>query len=219
MPRDERGGYSYQAERLALWLDRDSEHPVEPLPPEPLMFPPEWNDLGQMGAKVTQLRRLGCGAVYVSVDSGNLESVLPAIAAAFADGIIIRFDKCPLSALMTYHRWAAANSTKWRPRVWLAGGPLGAEDAVKCFAMGASAISIDSICNRWLLGDNGPELSMAERAAINLGANMGQTPLQRLSGDVQRTLSELCGTIAGQIRSLGAVKLDDLKAQHLIGVE
>ncbi len=219
MNRDERGGYSYHAEQLAMWLDRDSEHPVEPLPPEPLMFPPEWNDWSQMGAKLTQLRRLGCGAVYVSIDDGSVESVLPAIAAAAADGIIIRFDKCPLAALMTYRRWAAANANNWRPRLWLAGGPLGAEDAVKCFALGASAISIDSFCDRWLLGDNGPELSIAERAAMNLGVNMGQTPQQRLLGDVQRTLSELCRAIAAQIQSLGVARLDDLTADHLVGIE
>jgi len=216
MPRDAQGGLGYQAERLAMWLDRDSDHPVEPLPPEPLMFPPEWNDLSQMGAKVAQLRRLGCDAVYVSVDEHHVARVLPAIAAAHADGVIIRFATCPLDALIAYRRWADASTVTWRPRIWLAGGALGSEDAVKCFALGASAISIDAICNRWLLGDNGPELSMAERAAFNLGVNMGQTPQQRLEGDVRRTLSELCRAIAMQIQSLGAAGLDELRADHLI---
>lgn len=218
MNRDERGGYSYDAERLAMWIDRDSDHPVEPLAPAPLMFPPEWQDLSQMGAKVTQLRRLGCDAVYVSIDAASVASVLPAFAAGFVDGIILRFDKCPLRALLAYRRWADANPGQWRPRVWLAGGPLGAEEAVKCFALGASAIAIDTVCNRWLLGDNGPDLSMAERAAINLGVNMGQTPEQRLRGDVQRKLGEFCSAIAVQVQSLGVTELDELSTDHLIGV-
>jgi len=218
MSRDERGGFSYPAERLAMWLDRDSDQPVEPLPPAPLMFPPEWQDLSQIGAKVTQLRRLGCGAVYVSLDESHVESVLPAIAAGLADGVIIQFDTCPLPAMIAYRRWADDNSAAWRPRVWLAGGPLAAEDAVKCFALGASAIAIDSICNRWLLGENGPELTMAERAAINLGVSMGQTPQQRLDGDVRRKLGELCEVISAQIQSLGASGVDDLSVHHLLGV-
>ncbi len=218
MNRDQRGGFSYQGEQLAMWLNRDSEHPVEPLPPEPLMFPPEWNDLSQMGAKVAQLRRLGADAVYVSIDDRSVESLLPAIAAAAADGIIVRFNECPLASLMDYRRWAAAHPSSWRPRLWLAGGSLGAEDAVKCFALGASAISINSICDRWLLGDNGPELSIAERSAMNLGYNMGQTPQQRLTFDVQRKLSELCRAIAVQIQSLGVATLDDLTSKHLVDV-
>lgn len=217
--RDERGGYSYPAERLAMWLDRDSDQPVEPLPPTPLIFPPEWQDLSQIGAKVTQLRRLGCGAVYVSIDEANVESVLPAIAAGSADGVIIQFGTCPLPAMMAYRRWADGNSAAWRPRVWLAGGPMDAEDAVKCFALGASAMAIDSICNRWLLGDNGPELTMAERAAINLGVNMGQTPQQRLDGDVRRKLGELCGVISAQVQSLGARGIDDLSVKDLLGFQ
>ncbi|HBJ33190.1 MAG TPA: hypothetical protein DDZ51_00200 [Planctomycetaceae bacterium] len=219
MNRDERGGYSYQSEQLGMWLDHDSEYPVEPLRPEPLMFPPEWSDLSQMGSKVTQLRRLGCGAVYVSIDDGSVESALPAIAAAEADGIIVRFDKCPLASLMAYRRWAATHAASRRPRLWLAGGALTAEEAVKCFALGASAISIDSICDRWLLGDNGSELSIAERSAMNLGFNMGPTPQQRLSGNVQRTLSEFCRAIAAQVQSLAVTRLDDLTADHLIGVQ
>lgn len=218
MNRDERGGYSYPADRLAMWLDRDSDHPVEPLPPAPLMFPPEWKDLSQIGAKVTQLRRLGFGAVYVSIDESNVGSVLPEVSAARADGVIIRISDCPLDAMAAYRRWAERTSPSWRPRVWLAGGPLSADDAVKCFALGASAISIDALCDRWLLGENGPELTPAERAALNLGVTMGQTPQQRLQGDVQRKLGELCRTISAQLQSLGAGAIDELSAEHLIGV-
>jgi len=218
MNRDERGGYSYPTERLAIWLDRDSDHPVDPLPPEPLMFPPEWKDLSQIGTKVTQLRRLGSGAVYVSIDESNLDSILPEVSAAKADGVILRISHCPLDAMAVYRRWAERTSPIWRPRVWLAGGPLSADDAVKCFAMGASAISIDAICDRWLLGENGPELTLAERSALNLGVTMGQTPQQRLQGDVRRKLGEFCRTISAQLQSLGVGTIDELSIEHLIGV-
>lgn len=218
MSRNEQGGYRYSSERLAMWLDTEVDQPVEPLPPEPLMFPPEWNDLSQMAAKVTQLRRLGNAGVYVSIDEENTLAALPAIAASMADGVLVRFRDCPLEAMMTYRRWVDNHPESWRPRLWLAGGPLDAEDAVKCFALGASAISIDSICDRWLLGENGPELTLAERAAINLGVNMGQTPEQRLGGDIRRKLSELCQAISAQVQSLGASNIDSLSAEHLIGV-
>jgi len=218
MDRDQHGGYAYEPDRLTMWLDGDADHAVEQLPPMPLMFPPEWQSLGQLGAKVTQLRRLGCGAVYVSIDESNVESVLPEVSAAQADGVIIRISHCPLDAMSIYRRWAEQTATSWRPRVWLAGGSLSANDAVKCFALGASAISIDSICDRWLLGEDGPELSMAERAALNLGVTMGQTSQQRLSGDVQRKLGELCGTISAQIQSLAVNEIDELSVEHLIGV-
>jgi hypothetical protein len=215
---DEQLGFHYPSQRLALWLDHDADQPVAPLPPEPLLFPPEWNDLGQMAAKVTQLKRLGCDTVYVSIDQQHLEATLPAIAAARADGVIVRYNDCPLEALMRYRAWTRDNPTAaWRPRLWLAGDQLSAIDAVKCFALGASAVSVDAICQRWLLGDNGPDLTMAERAAMNLGQHIGPTPSQRLEADVQRKLGEFCTSIAAHAQSVGVRLLDELSCEHLIG--
>lgn len=215
--RDEHLGFQYPSDQLAMWLDHDADQPASPLPPEPLLFPPEWNDLGQMTAKVQQLKRLGCDAVYVSINQEHLEATLPAIVAARADGVIVRYDDCPLPTLLRYRSWTENNSAAWRPRLWLAGEQLSAIDAVKCFALGASAVSVDGICQRWLLGDNGPDLTMAERAAMNLGSHMGPTPSQRLQADIKRKLGEYCRAIAAHAQSLGVKALDEITGDLLVG--
>jgi len=218
MDRDPQGGYSYDPSLVANLIGVESDQLPGLLPPVPMMFPPEWNDLSHMGSKVTQLRRLSSAAVYITCDEQQISTVLSAATVASADGLIIRCGGSPINALAAYRQWINESPHATCPRVWIAGAELSVQDMVKCLALGASAVSISSICDRWLLGENGPELSLAERAALNLGVTMGQTPEQRLRGDVQRTIGQLTTAIKAQMQGLFVRSIDELSLEHLVPV-
>lgn len=217
MNRDDSGGYSYPrllAERL---LGDRQESGAGDLPlPMPLLFPPEWEGLSQMRSKVQQWRHLGNAAIYVSCDEWHLCEVMAAASVAGADGVIIRYADDPVAAMAWYHQWASTAGDVWRPRVWLAGGEMTAEDAVKCLALGASAIAIDWICDSWLRGNNGPELTLAERAIMNLGGQAAQTPEQRLAADVQRRLGQWTDSVGRVLQSLFVSDVSELGLKHLV---
>jgi hypothetical protein len=217
MNRDESGGYSYPrplADRLLG--DQQESGAGDATPPSPLVFPPEWESLAQMRSKVLQWRHLCGSAIYVSCDEWHLCDVMAAASVAGADGVIIRYADDPVAAMAWYHQWASTAGDVWRPRVWLAGGQMTAEDAVKCLALGASAIAIDWICDSWLRGDNGPELTLAERAIMNLGGQVTQTAEQRLASDVQRRLGQWTDSVGRVLQSLFVADVSELGLRHLV---
>ncbi len=216
MNRDDTGGYVYSAAQLARWHGgEDPSLPSNGQPWIPLLFPPEWADLSQLGSKVSQLRCLGEAAVFVSCDEANVKEVLPAACAGGVDGVILRCQDDPVSVLQRSRDILDASQTSCRPRIWLAGGELGAQDAVKCLALGASAVSIDWMCNPWLLGDAGEQLTGAQRAAISLGVNVGLTMEDRLQSKIRKEIEVWCEQVAGILQSLLIADVGQLHSGHL----
>ena len=221
------GGLEYSREQFSRWASRwgrqeegrpteaEEGEPEKPLP-LPLVFPPEWADLSQMRTKVAQLRALSDAAVLVSCDEASLDEVLPAAVQAGADGLIVRIAADPVEALLRYRSILATLDGSARPAIWLAGGEWDAEQAVKCFALGATAISLDAVCNRWLLGIDDPEFSPAQQAAIKLGGRIGKTREELLGDQIRERLDSLGDAIAGIMRSLMVGELSQLGPQHVL---
>lgn len=216
MNRDAAGHYRYSAAQLARWYpDEMSDREVKDRSWLPLLFPPEWSSLLQMASKFSQLRRLGQAAIYVSCDEAYLEEVLPVVSAARGDGVIVRCQGDPTAALQQAAAIRNTNADCHRPRLWLAGGQLSAENVVKCFALGADAVAVDWICNPWLLNNEHEQLTTAERTAINLGVNVGRSPEERLRTRIQQAIERWQNEVSGLVQSLLVAAVQDLGPQHL----
>lgn len=216
MNRDAAGAYAYSPGQVARW---NMTGEASGQPPRqrcaPLLFPPEWPDLLGMKSKVAQLRALSDAAVYVSCDEAVLEEVMTGACAAQADGVILRCEADPVAALERSAAILDASDLDWRPQIWLAGGPLTPMQAVKCYALGAAAVSIDSLCNGWLLGSTDEPLSSAERAAMKLGVNVGQSPEERLQTQIRRGLQNWTAQVAAIIQSLLVHDVAQVTSGHL----
>ena len=78
-----------------------------------------------------------------------------------------------------------------RPELWIATKQrLSAEDAVKCFALGATGLGVDAICNDYLWNGSRAELSVEKWTR----------------------------QVRGFARSCGAEALGDLRPAHLLPV-
>jgi hypothetical protein len=219
MDRDAAGAYAYSAAQMERWNSGETppkQSRIQSL--APLLFPPEWTNLSQLGAKVSQLRSLGDAAIYVSCDEASIDDVLPAAIAGGSDGVILRCQHDPVSALRRVAIIAGGNSQPVAPdrhlRIWLVSGKLEPEDAVKCFALGASAISLDWMCDRWLLDDDEERLTAAQRTAINLGL-AGQTLEERIQSQVRKRIDSYSSRIAGIVQSLFVTDVTQLSSSHL----
>lgn len=216
MNRDADGRYLYSAAQMARWHQgQDTSRGAKQQSWVPLLYPPEWSDLSQMKVKVSQLRVLSNAAVFVSCDEANLGEILPAARSAGVDAVILRCQDDPVLALRNAGSLLGASQGERRPHIWLEGGKLEAQDAVKCLALGASAVSIDSMCNPWLLVDDEEHLTGAQRAAINLGVNVGQTLQERLRTQINKKLDAWCSQVAGILQSLLVADVAELNAGHL----
>ncbi len=217
MNRDAAGSYLYSAAQMDRWYpdedaDRDANVDRSWIP---LLFPPEWAELAQMSSKMAQLRRLSQAAVYVSCDEADLEEVLPVVQAARADGVILRYQDDPVAPLQQVTAILQSGDGQPQPRIWLAGGRLSPEDAVKCFALGAAAVAIDGMCNPWLLDDDQEHLTHAQRTAMNLGVNVGQSPEERLKSRVHQAIDNWQKEVTGIVQSLFVAAVQDLGPHHL----
>jgi len=219
MNRDAADRYVYSAAQMDRWYASDAEGEAnEDRSWSPLLFPPEWASLAQMTSKVAQLRRLSQAAVYVSCDETTLDEVLPVVCTARADGVILRFQDDPVAPLQQAAAILSTLSGQHQPRIWLAGGKLSAENAVKCFALGADAVAIDWVCNPWLLSNDHEQLTSAQRTAINLGVHVGQSAEERLRARVQQTIENWRSGVSGLAQSLFVADVHQLGPQHLRSV-
>lgn len=176
--------------------------------PGPFAFPPECERLADLSLATEQLRSLGAAAIYWSCDERDFESVLPHALAAEADGIIVRFGRSPERVLERYRRWQATVPIGQQyPRLWLAGRLLGAEETVKCLMLGASAVSISALCDRWLA----PDRPTAAATAVAVGG--GQPPAaDSIAVEFQRAVEGIRDQISGWMRRLSVESVDGLAA-------
>lgn len=217
MNRDAAGHYRYSAAQMDRWYAEEAtgQNSNQDRSWIPLLFPPEWPDLSHLSSKLTQLRRLGQAAIYVSCDESDLAVVLPVVSAARGDGVIVRCAGDPTATLQQTAAWFRESAERHRPRIWLAGCKLTAEEAVKCIALGAAAIAIDWMCDPWLLNNDHEHLTAAQRTAINLGVNVGKSPEERLTARIQQTLENWRSEVGGIVQSLLVPRVHDLGPQHL----
>ena len=209
-------GFAYPAERYSRWYGGVATGPDGALPPLPLFFPPEWADLSTLGSQVAQLRSLSDAAIYVSCDESQVDVVLPAVHAGNADGILIRFQDDPVTLLRHCHRIMDERQWASRPRVWISGRWLGVEDTVKCFALGAAAVAIDELCDPWLSEPEYGKLFPAGTSPFPFGAMVGKTQQQRFLERIREQIVGCCDSLAAVVQALGASRIEELDAGHLI---
>lgn len=218
MERSAGRGYEYEPRRFERW------HPAAMVgmgnagAPVPLLFPPEWSELSMLGAKVAQLRSLSDAAVYVSCDESQIELVLPAVCAGDAEGILVRYQDDPVLALRRCREILRGWTGPTRPRVWLRGGELSVEEMVKCFALGASAIAIDAICDPWLTSEECTRLFPTQHGFSNHAAMVAKAQ-QRIMEMVRERIGSHCEELAALLRSLMVTSVDQLGEDHLIPVD
>lgn len=157
--RDENGRFSYHPVQLGRWRNRVENDSGGTQLGDVMTFPPEWQTLNDMAAKVSQLRRLSDAAVFVSFDASVRTQLLPAAIAANVDGVIAIIDGDPVQTIVHCQRMIEQLRTPHRPALWIASKRrMSPEDAVKCFALGASGLSVDALCDDYLLNANRAEM-------------------------------------------------------------
>lgn len=218
MERPPGRGYEYERRRFERWHPATMAGLGNAGAPVPLLFPPEWSDLGMLGAKVAQLRSLSDAAIYVSCDDSQIEVVLPAVCAGQADGILVRYHDDPVWSLRRCRQILGRWTGPTRPRVWLSGGDLSVEEMVKCFALGASAIAIDAICDPWLTSEEYARLFPAQTGLFNHAAMVGKAQ-QRITEMVRERIVSQCEELAALLQSLMVRSVDQLGEEHLIPVD
>lgn len=217
MERTSERGYEYEPRRFERWHPATMASLGNAGAPIPLLFPPEWSDLAMLGTKVAQLRSLGDAAIYVSCDESQIEIVLPAVCSGEADGILVRYHDDPVLALRRCREILGRWTGRTRPRVWLSGGELSVEEMVKCFALGASAIAIDAICDPWLTSEEYARLFPTQTGLFNHGTMVGKAQ-QRIMEMVRERLVSQCEELAALLQSLMVRSVDQLGEEHLIPV-
>jgi hypothetical protein len=147
--RDEYGRFAYHPSQLERWQQSstteaaDAGSFVNAMP-----FPPDWNCLDDMASKVVQLRRLSDAAIFVSFDALYFSTMIPAAIGAAVDGVIATTSADPLDVIMRSRSLLDEIRSSHQPALWIATDRrLTAEECVKCFALGASGLSIDAMCN------------------------------------------------------------------------
>ena len=219
--RDEYGRFAYSAAQMTRWKNVDAP-PTEVLDStvDAMLFPPEWRTLDDMAMKVLQLRELSTAAVFASFDASNLSTAIAPAVRAKVDGIIIRTSSDPLACIHEARQQMAQIETPdrpGRPVLWLATDQeLSPQDCVKCFAMGADAISADAICNRFLRDVNAGQGSSAARAAFGLGFRAGGEHDQRLRDAADQLVRPWIDSIQGLVHSCGVESHRQLTREHLV---
>jgi hypothetical protein len=211
MGRGQRGGYEYEERQYQRW------HPAAGgLPPVPLLFPPEWRDLSMVGAKVRQLRVLGDAAVYFSCDESQVERLLPEVVTGGGDGVIVRCEGDPAAMLVRCGRVLDRIPIGQRPRVWVSGPELDVDDAVKCFALGASGVAIDSICNAWLTDEAMAKAFATQPSGFGFGGSAGKNQQQKFLDAIRDRLIGMCDRLAAILQSLMVRSIEELGPGHLV---
>lgn len=211
MGRGQRGGYEYDPRQYQRW------HPAAGgMPPVPLLFPPEWGDLSMVGAKVRQLRVLGDAAVYFSCDESQVERLLPEVVTGGGDGVIVRCEGDPAAMLVRCGRALDRIPIGQRPRVWVSGPELDVDDAVKCFALGASGVAIDSICNAWLTDEAMAKAFATQPSGFGFGGSAGKNQQQKFLDAIRDRLIGMCDRLAAILQSLMVRSIEELGPSDLV---
>lgn len=212
MGRGQRGGYEYEERQYQRW------HPAAAggVPPVPLLFPPEWGDLSMVGAKVRQLRVLGEAAVYFSCAESQVDRLLPEVVSGGGDGVIVRCEGDPAAMLVRCGRVLDRIPIGQRPRVWVSGPGLEVEDAVKCFALGASGVAIDSICNAWLTDEAMAKAFATQPSGFGFGGSAGKNQQQKFLDAIRERLIGMCDRLAAILQSLIVRSIEELEPGHLV---
>lgn len=211
MGRGQRGGYEYDPRQYQRW------HPAAGgVPPVPLLFPPEWGDLSMVGAKVRQLRVLGDAAVYFSCDESQVDRLLPEVVTGGGDGVIVLCAGDPAAMLVRCGRVLDRIPIGQRPRVWVSGPELDVDDAVKCFALGASGVAIDSICNAWLTDEAMAKAFATQPSGFGFGGSAGKNQQQKFLDAIRERLIGMCDRLAAILQSLMVRSIEELGPGHLV---
>lgn len=225
--RDEHGRFAYNSAQLTRWENVDAQ-PTDNAEStiDAMLFPPEWRTLEDMATKVLQLRELSSAAVFASFDASNMSTAIAPAIRAKVDGIIIRTSSDPLACIhearqqMNQIETTGKTETTGRtarPALWLATDQeLSPQDCVKCFAMGADAISADAICNRFLREVDAGQGSSAARAAFGLGFRASGEREQRLREAVDQMIRPWIESIRGLVHSCGVESHRQLSHEHLV---
>ena len=192
--RDDNGRFAYHPAQLNRWrnCEEDRSHDaVESI--DMMTFPPDWKSLDGMCSKVAQLRKLSDAAIFVSIDEAHAALMLPAAKSADVDGVIIRVEGDPLGTIVR----ARQHIDAWkRPRstaLWIVTSEqLSPADCVKCFAMGASGLSVDLLCNDLLFQNH-----------------------LRLEAAVNQVVGEFADSVRGYANSCNVARITDLRSEHL----
>lgn len=149
--RDETGRFAYSADQLARWDVLKGEVPISGGSWVPsATFPPDVPAIHQLGSKFSQLRALAPNAaLFVTLEPFHLEIDLQGVLAAQPDGLILQLDSLALDGLelatMVHKtRELMDRLGKQTTPLWISPGEIGADDAAKLIALGASGVAIDS---------------------------------------------------------------------------
>jgi hypothetical protein len=214
--RNSEGRYAYESSQLQRWKNVEDEQNDEPnRGVNALLFPPDWRTLSDMTMKISQLRRLSDAAVFVSCDAANLTSMLPAIVSAKAEGVIVRTVGDPASSIIAARKLLDGCEADTTMQLWIAlDQSLSPADQVKCFALGANALSVDSMCNDFLLNED-QSRSLANRAAYGLGFRPTGDHYEVIRQSARDLVVSLAEQIRGYANSCGVERLGDLTPEHL----
>jgi hypothetical protein len=211
--RDAHGRFAYPINQLLRWSNQE-ESQVD-LSIDAMTFPPEWKSLDDMVHKVGQLRRLSSAAVFLSFDAFHLPVMLPAALKARVDGIIVRVNEDPLKLIVAARKLIDESQEASFP-LWISPSiAMSAEDYVKCFALGADGIAVDSMCNSFLHGSNQLELTTSERAARSFGMPSAANIDQRVHGLARQMIDRFVSDVCGHAHSCGVDRLSNLCPVHL----
>lgn len=187
--RDSSGRFAYHTTQLARWRNRDPNESTDEDQGDAMTFPPDWQSLDDMAVKVVQLRRLSDAAIFVSFDTSARAHMLPAALAAGVDGVIAIVDGDPVETITRCREMIAQSQSTHPPALWIATKQrISPEDAVKCFALGASGLAVDALCDDYLANGSRAEMYVGPWS--------------------QR--------VRGLARSCGVDRLTSLRAEHLI---
>lgn len=212
--RDAHGRFAYPINQLLRWSNQ--EETQLDLSIDAMTFPPDWKTLDDMAHKVNQLRRLSPSAVFLSFDAFHLPVMLPAALRACVDGVIVQVNKDPLQLIVEARKLIDESQEASVP-LWIAPSlALSGEECVKCFAMGADGISVDSMCNSFLHTSSQLELTTSERAARSFGLPSAANTDQRILGLARQMVDRFVADVCGHAHSCGVDRLSNLCPAHLI---
>jgi hypothetical protein len=169
-----------------------------------------------VGAKVRQLRVLGDAAVYFSCDESQVERLLPEVVTGGGDGVIVRCEGDPAAMLVRCGRVLDRIPIGQRPRVWVSGPELDVDDAVKCFALGASGVAIDSICNAWLTDEAMAKAFATQPSGFGFGGSAGKNQQQKFLDAIRDRLIGMCDRLAAILQSLMVRSIEELGPGELV---
>lgn len=195
--RDNIGRFAYHAAQLNRWRNPEEDRSHDSIESiDAMTFPPDWKNIDDMCHKVAQLRRLSDAAIFVSIDEVHQPLMLPAAQTADVDGVIIRVDGDPLQTIIG----ARQQIDSWKQArpiaLWIVSSQqLSAEDSVKCFAMGATGLSVDLIGNDLLFQNH-----------------------LRMETAVDQVIGEFANAVRGYANSCDVARITDLRPELVVPI-